>query len=409
MGLVDWFRRKRSPTPVTHSFHITIGSASKKQFDLENDLRMLRSALVYADQVKLCSTSMSHMYSVLNFSKDIKHFIAYLEEVYRSIPDGKRREKLAGKLELIREVLRKNPRQQEKNELLIMSRLKRSMQEQRDDVKAKYPPLANESEIKGVMKAVNSGTLELHTFESLRLETLMAVLHSGEIPNEQGITPSGHAIYEEYMETVAKAVTEGSTYPMFDDTTGQLVKARLDEKGESPSDIRWQRAKHGALADNLLERLPDFGNTPVDKILDIRAELQGSLDRFRGGISTYAAGMKSVPWNKDFADEANELFIQKVNPGILEIEDMVKSGSNPIMHMGREAIKAKAFIGGGAAIGFVVDTPDSLPKYVKMALGSVLPLGFAVGEGIKSYRNERRKPKAHTLYFYYRVGKKVKK
>jgi hypothetical protein len=408
MGLVDWLAKRNSP-PTEHPFHITIGSASSKAFDLQNDLRMLRSAVAYAEKVKLCSTSMSHMYSVLNYSKDLKSFVAYLEEVYRSHPDPARRERLAQTIDFLREALRKSPRQQEKNELFVMSMLKRKMQEQRNDLKAKYPALAKENEIKGIMKAVNSGILELHTFQSLQIETLMAVLHSGETPNEAGITPSTERIVEEYLEITASAVMEGATYPMFDDTTGQLVKARLEEKGQTLSDIRMQRARHSALAGALLESLPDFSHAPIDEIIDIRKELREPLDRFRGGVSTYAASMKTIPWNKDFADEANELFTQKVKPGILELDDLVKSASGPLSHIGREVAKAKSLIGGGAAIGFFVDTPDSLPQYVRMALGSVLPLTFAVSEGIKSYQNERRKIKNHTLYFYCRLRDKFER
>src|SRR5436309_4028400 len=120
MGLVDWFVKRKLPAPE-HPFHITIGAASSKAFDLQNDLRMLRSAVAYAEKVKLCSTSMSHMYSVLNYSKDLKSFVAYLEEVYRSHPDQARRERLAQTREFLTKALRKSPRQQEKNELVVMS------------------------------------------------------------------------------------------------------------------------------------------------------------------------------------------------------------------------------------------------------------------------------------------------
>lgn len=402
MGFLDWLIKRKKP-PSEHPFHVTIGSASSKSLDLQNDMLMLRSAVAYAEKVKLCSTSMSHMYSVLNYTKDLKSFVEYLEEVYRSNQDETRREKLERNLEFLEGALQKSPRQQENNELFVMSMLKRNMKAQRNDIKTKYPELSQENEIKGIMKAVKSGVLELHTFQSLQIETLMAVLHSGETPNEKGITPSTERIVEEFLDITSTAVMDGETYPMFDDVTGQLVNARLEEKGQKPSDIRWQRAKHSQLAANLLQRLPDFSYAPIDEIIDIRKELQEPLDRFRGGVSTYAVSMKSLPWNKDFAAEADELFIQKVKPGIHELDDLAKSASGPLSHIGREVIKAKGLIGGGAAIGFFVDTPDSLPQYVRMALGSVLPLTFAISEGIKNYKNERRKVKGHTLYFYCRL------
>lgn len=77
------------------------------------------------------------------------------------------------------------------------------------------------------------------------------------------------------------------------------------------------QAKHSALAANLFERLPDFSLAPIDEIIDVRQELRPYLDRFRGGISTYAEGIQSAPWNRDFAAEADELFIKHVKSGIL--------------------------------------------------------------------------------------------
>jgi hypothetical protein len=410
MGIFDWFHKRKSlPSPIRH-FHITIGVASLKAFDLENALRMLRTALIYADQVKLCSTNMSQMYAFLGYSNNLNGFVDFLEKCLPLKKNEQSQEKIIRQLSSLREALRKNQRQLVKEELLLVSFAKRCLKERQNDFKTKYPTLTKESEIKAITKAIKNGVLELHTFQSLEIETLAAAFYAGETnPQELGeISPSAKAVYEEYMDIVSTSVAEGTTYPMFDDNTGLLVKARLDESGIAPSDIRMQRVRHSALAANLLEQLPDFGLTPIDELLDIRTELQASLDRFRGGVSTYAAGIKSAPWNKDFAAEADELFIQKVKPGIQEIEEMVKSGSSPIWHIGREVNKAKSLIGGGAAIGFLIDTPDSLSKYVKAMLGSVLPLSFAVGEGVKNYSNEKSKIRSHTLYFYYRLRDKVK-
>jgi hypothetical protein len=103
------------------------------------------------------------------------------------------------------------------------------------------------------------------------------------------------------------------------------------------------------------------------------------------------------------------LFVRQVKPAILEIEDLVNSGSNPLWHVGREISKAKGLIGGGAALGFFIDSPESLPQYVRVALGGTLPLGFAIREGIHNWRDEKREYQSHMLYFYYRLTDKVER
>ena len=58
------------------TFHITIGSAPAHGLSLEGDLRLVKSALLYADQVKLCSLLSSLMVtmSVLMESDQKRYF-----------------------------------------------------------------------------------------------------------------------------------------------------------------------------------------------------------------------------------------------------------------------------------------------------------------------------------------------
>ena len=42
-------------------FHITIGSAPKPDLSLEEDLRMVKTSLLYGDHVKLCSGTYSSL------------------------------------------------------------------------------------------------------------------------------------------------------------------------------------------------------------------------------------------------------------------------------------------------------------------------------------------------------------
>ncbi len=152
-----------------------------------------------------------------------------LKEVGESIPFSRteeQRQTMTHQVDWIKEQLQKSFPQKRR----LLEFIRKQFRDQQRSFKRQYPTLTTESEIRGITEAIRQEVLELHTFQSLQAETMINALHAGQtIPNEKGISPSAEAILEEFMDVVSSAVTEGATYPMFDDTTGQLVQARLED------------------------------------------------------------------------------------------------------------------------------------------------------------------------------------
>ena len=74
----------------------------------------------------------------------------------------------------------------------------------------------------------------------------------------------------EFSEALFSAVTDGTTHPLFDEASSDLVQAAIRDGWISPTESSIGRGKHGGLAGHLLNRLPLFDRAPVDEILDIR-------------------------------------------------------------------------------------------------------------------------------------------
>lgn len=140
----------------------------------------------------------------------------------------------------------------------------------------------------------------------------------------------------------------------------------------------------------MLRRLPDFGETGIDELLDIRSELRPSLDRFRSGISTHAKDIQSAPWDEDFAAEADEIFIQQVKPGVIEIDDMIAATPSILECIGRGVFNSKSLSGGG--IGFLIDQllcPGMLLQ--RSVMGFQRPNHFGTNSRIDLRNRKRRK------------------
>jgi hypothetical protein len=380
-------------------FHITVAAAGKDGID--NDLRMLRSALIYGDQVKLCShttTGVLFLFSV--WSNPLSDFVAWGEEnIVGIVPDPQQREKLLRGIESYRAIAKK--KHPSRDDLVAKMRIQRDLERTKQEMKQQYPALTKESDIKGIQTAIKMNLLDLYTFKSLDFKGLAKKHFAGQD------TGDSTDVVDEFVNLISDAVANRTTYPLFDNTSGELAKLAVRDGAVSLSPIRRRQANHTALADNLLRRLPDFSETPIDELLDIRGELRPSLDRFRSGISTYAKDIQSAPWDEDFAAEADELFIQQVKPGVTEIDEIIASTPSILECVVRGAFNNKSLSGGG--IGFLIDQHSALPKYVATALGYGIPTAISLWDEFKNRFRKQKEAQSQYLYFYYRLRDKVEK
>jgi hypothetical protein len=67
--------------PDRTPFHITIATFSKQSMDLDTDIQMLRSGLIYGDKVRLCSYNTSAILSLFSiWNNPLKEFIKWAEK-----------------------------------------------------------------------------------------------------------------------------------------------------------------------------------------------------------------------------------------------------------------------------------------------------------------------------------------
>jgi hypothetical protein len=101
----------------------------------------------------------------------------------------------------------------------------------------------------------------------------------------------------------------GHTYPLFDDSAGQLVNTAIKEGKLVPLNTSASRAKQVGLSSNLLNRLPSFYNASVDEIVDIRKELDKPLVHFRSAIIKFSKEIESSSWERDSHKRLNRSFM----------------------------------------------------------------------------------------------------
>jgi hypothetical protein len=375
-------RKKSSAGGVsTEVLHITVAVAPSSRFDLDSDLNLLKAALLYADEVKLCSFSTSALVWMQNLQKaDIIGAMDSFVRFYQSLNNQALRAKVAP---LMRQYKSIRPRLRHTLRQMGSSREVRTIHESlRVELEGVIEDLLGES-AKGLNSALDSGVVELQFFDV-----------------------KSKKVAEEYLGVVADAVVSGATYPLLDRPTGDLISSAIAEGKVVPLGASVDRAKQVGLPSSLFARLPLFDKASIDEVVDIRSELDSSLTRFRSSMIIFSQEIESAPWSRDFPLEAERIYYKYVEPAILEIEEAYKSSSlllalitkpieTPDIWLAGLALLLDAQLGGGSL-------PDLLGK--TLMVGGVTSSAI---KAVKEWRERNEEVRKNQLYFYYKVGESL--
>lgn len=367
--------------------HFTVAATPAGGATVEQDVRMVKAALLYGDGVTLCSLGAFMILSMaqigtISREEQLQFLEATLPVVDRVGTEGSS-ETLA-LLGRYREISRKGARTLE--DQLVVRMVEALLDKTFVAMGRTMRQQARHAQADDLIAALNTGLIEVHAFQNA------------------GDTD---AMVKEYVDLLGQAVSDHATLPLFDEHSGTLIRGAINEEMISVSDAGVARGKHGALAASLLERLPLFDNATVDEILSIRRELEKPLIRFRSAMLQYSEKIKSAAWDTDFPYEADAVFTRDVAPAILNIQEAVVS-NNLLAGMARVGDKSLD-IAGKSALGMVIAHANFVPHAVAQTLGyGAAGVGIAY-DVVKAWRKERKTAEDNQMFFYYRAGRRLEK
>jgi hypothetical protein len=208
----------------------------------------------------------------------------------------------------------------------------------------------------------------------------------------------------DFFESIKSSLISGKTYPLFDDATGNLVDATINEGGLSLSGATLEKGKQTGLASGLFSRLPLFESASIDEIMDIRRELEGPLVRFRSAIVRFSKEIESAQWGDQFPEEVESIVIEHIEPAVLEIEEAVKS-NKLLLKLIRKYVDKPLVLPGTSALGMLLSSVSELPEVVSQALSLVAGSATLALDAAREWREETELAERNQLFFYYRLGK----
>lgn len=376
--------------------HITVGATpftQDKKTSLINEIRLLKVALLYGDKVKFCGLGASvivHLFKNIDVLSPFDLLIQ-LEPFIKSteLVNQEASSEIISAFSLYRSLKAKPIKSTEERK--IIEAVEQSIHHNRDAIKEDLLKAYPSDQISQLIAAEKSNLVEYSVYD---------------VGSEN--------ISLDYIQEIYKSVANFSTYPLFDDFSGNLINSYMHMMELVSKNLQFSKimppisksllerdeTKQTSLCSGLFERLPSFENCSVDEILDIRKELNQPLIRFRGAVSSLSKKLESIPYTEEFKNEVEKLLISEVAPSIMEIENNVKA-IKPIFKIA-EKIAVNGSVGGG--ISLMLSSIDNLERLTFLPI--LASLATSTYLGLKEARLEKEKVQQNQLYFLYSLAKK---
>ena len=323
---------------VQSNFHITIAATVTGEQDVvqqvEHVLNATKVALLYADNVTLYSTAVNFINPLLTITHlNQKQKINLLELILPTMCVAQP-EKASSYKSIISELKLLNKHNLQGSEIERRKIVQSTFEVSWKEIQQKLVEFRHQNKITEFETVVSKGVLDLRPLGSPlnEVEQLASWLIDEPVMSPSGslIEPADdkkriHSMVHDFSQIMQQMLNSKNSYPLFDQMTGDFVNNGLKAGWFSVSELQVSRAKHSKLASEMIRRLPSFESATIEELLDIKTELGSPLIRFRRAMMEYSKTMSTVAWGSDFEIEAEEIYLEKFQTALLEIDEAVRS------------------------------------------------------------------------------------
>lgn len=373
----DGLRIVIATTPTSHS----------SGADLSYDLQLIRSALLYADQVELISPGVTMVEGVRQIHRGgpdaLLALIASLDGDALAWLGGGDSDQLQFLMHRVSEYQGLN-RQQRRN-------LSAEMRGQYEALLTHLRTLVSRSDMSAL-------ELQASTAELLEIDEAM---DSGLLRINHDVTYSMLAdenAGEMYGAILRDRIMQGSSL-LLDDQVGKVVRAMIREGMIELSKAAGSRSVKASTGTSMIAQLPAFHRAEVRKILDARSNLDQQLSRYRRGIREYAQKLESAPFTPELQGELRDLWLEEIQPAVADIQSKA-SGQAIAKNTAWEAAATMKFAGieGAASLMHFQGPALGMDAVAATAAATATAAGGLAGPLIKALRRSQE-AKEHDLFY----------
>lgn len=390
------------PSQSYFPIHVTVATAGRiRGLSLAEELRLVKAALLYADQVTVASLGTASLAAAAD------------------LLSGSEAQRTRRMMEVASVLL--DPEQQRVLALIGSRKARRAVRGYREleaglapfvrDIEDVVEGMRTESGAAELDAAVSAGILRIEPLDLdpvafIREAVLAAKLkvdgrELGEalpLPARDAAEPAIRSL----LQIIGRTIAPGSdTFPLFDEEAGDIVRDMIGSALKKPAS-RLPAAQSG-LGALFIGRLPAFPDATVPEIVDVRRGIGRSLIEFRSAVAGMATEVREAAWEPGFHREAEALFVRTVQPALRQVEeDLEDLGTASLVR--HVALSPAPYVTGATTIGLALAGALIVPDLAAAALSFGTPLATiaaAAAEGIKErYRRENLVKRNQFLWLY---------
>ena len=398
--------------PENQKLNISVGIPPTDTFNLDSEIRMLKSGILYADKVKLYSPKVPSILAMSRFNDfPMGLRLEFFEKMIPLLSGRDNVQKLSAALQDYRKIL--NKEKPDIHDLQFKNEFEKKLDQNWRAIADQTNILINESQISQINTAIKAGVLELYDFKNTNTDSaaLNLILENAAATSASKIKGKGSGAEQDgawISDFVERTVSDDSSYPLLDNHTGNLVTSGAGSKIFKIQGFGLEHGKQAELARFLLEQLPLFDQASVDEILDIRKELDKPLLRFRSAIIDYSERIKYAPWDKDFLPEADKVYHRDVQPALQELEDSIQSNKLLTIVFKKFAENTVILPVTTSTVSMAISQLSDLPKELAMSLGAGIVSASILYKAYDEWVENKKANEQNKLFFYYEVKNRLR-
>ena len=303
----------------------TIGTVSNS-LDLAEDLKLIKSSILYADEIELIGMTEYALYKYLPNcifdAQDIDAMIPALRSFLQSLkPAGS--EELLGQLDYADAQLQiltpylKRKKHRSKQEIIAQMKFKQLEIQCREQLKSGIQQLY-----------IHPGTQEIKNYVDRNIVSVYDYDFDGFDANE---------LAGGYFANLMNAMYNGTAYPLFDKASSGLIDSVIKTKLLDIGRLDENVLRHAGIASEILMTLPTLESASVDELLSLKNENQVPLTNFRKAIYDFSMQIHSLPWDDNFQYDCLQLYNTQVLPKVQEINETLTQTS-VLRNLGKRAL-----------------------------------------------------------------------
>lgn len=216
---------------------------------------------------------------------------------------------------------------------------------------------------------------------------------------------------DQYVKAIGSLLADPAAHLMFDEAMGVLARHLVEETDAEMHPVAARHTKQAMTGTGLIAHLPAFPDSDMEQIIATRKDLSDPLSRYRRGMAGLSAKLTSGPLDAALRVEVDDMWRDEIQPTVADLRRQLSTTrvlADSVMNVTNFKSMA-AGLSSGAIITFGVDSLADLSNVASAGFTAVASAaGVAGATAIRGHYEARQRIQTHDLYYLLEVDRRLR-